>query len=86
MKAWFESRQRGPVEIQPGKSGQFDVVIDGKLAWSRYQTGKFPWEADLEKLHNLEALPADVFDVVCFPVKVHRASAGWTRAVAILQD
>ena len=25
-------------------------------------------------------------DVVCFPVKVHRASAGWTRAVAILHE
>jgi kynurenine formamidase len=36
------------------------------------------------KLHNLEQLPSDGFEVVCFPVKVHRASAGWTRAVAIL--
>lgn len=50
MKAWFESRRRGPVELKPGKGGQFDVVIDGKLAYSRYRTGKFPWEADLEKL------------------------------------
>jgi hypothetical protein len=24
--------------------------------------------------------------VVCFPVKVHRGSAGWTRAVAILSS
>ena len=32
----------------------------------------------------LEALPPDGFQVVCFPVKVHRGSAGWTRAVAIL--
>jgi hypothetical protein len=29
-------------------------------------------------------LPPDGFDIVCFPVKVHRGSAGWTRAVAIL--
>ena len=50
MKAWFDARGRGPVELQPGKSGQFDVVIDGKLAYSRYETGRFPWEADLEKL------------------------------------
>ena len=40
----------------------------------------------LEKLHNLEVLPADGFEIVCFPVKVHRASAGWTRAVAILDQ
>lgn len=50
MKAWFDARKRGPVEIQPGKSGQFDVVIDGKLAYSRYETGRFPADADLEKI------------------------------------
>jgi kynurenine formamidase len=36
------------------------------------------------KLHNLEALPPDGFTVCCFPVKIRGASAGWTRAVAIL--
>ena len=40
----------------------------------------------LEKLHNLETLPADGFMVACFPVKVHQGSAGWTRAVAIFED
>ena len=50
MKAWIEDHGRGPVDIQAGKSGQFDVVVEGKLAYSRYETGRFPWEADLEKL------------------------------------
>lgn len=50
MKAWFESRGRGPVDITPGKTGQFDVVIDGKVAYSRYSTGRFPDDAALEKL------------------------------------
>ncbi len=50
MKAWIEARGRGPVEIEPGKSGQFDVLVDGKLAWSRYDTGRFPQDADLRKL------------------------------------
>jgi predicted Rdx family selenoprotein len=50
VKAWLEARGRGPVDLQTGKSGQFDVVIDGRLAYSRYQTGRFPAEADLEKL------------------------------------
>ncbi len=49
MKAWIEARGRGPVEIRAGKSGQFDVTVDGKLVYSRYQTGRFPVEADLEK-------------------------------------
>ena len=38
----------------------------------------------LEKLQNLEMLPADGFEIVCCPIEVHRASAGWTRAVTIL--
>ncbi len=50
MKAWFDAKGRGPVDIRPGKTGQFDVVIDGKLVYSRYETGRFPWEEDLEKL------------------------------------
>jgi hypothetical protein len=50
VKAWLEARGRGPVEIRPGKSGQLDVVIDGRLAYSRYETGRFPGDADLEKL------------------------------------
>ena len=50
MKAWIEARKRGPVEIQTGTSGQFDVVIDGKLSYSRYQTGRFPSDAELEKI------------------------------------
>jgi hypothetical protein len=49
VKAWLEARGKGPVEIQAGKTGQFDVVVH-RLAYSRYDTGRFPWEADLEKL------------------------------------
>ena len=33
--------------MQPGKSGQFDVVVDGRVAYSRYETGKFPSEDDM---------------------------------------
>jgi len=32
----------------------------------------------------LDQLPATGFTVVCFPVKVARAGAGWTRVVAIV--
>jgi len=38
------------VELQLGKSGQFDVVVDGKLMYSRYQTGRFPSDQDIDKL------------------------------------
>ncbi len=38
----------------------------------------------IEKLANLEQLPATGFLVSCFPFKIKGASAGFTRAVAIL--
>ena len=59
---------------------------DAGLIWEGHRAGREIGYSHLEKLHNLEMLPADGFEVVCFPVKVHRASAGWTRAVAILHD
>jgi predicted Rdx family selenoprotein len=50
VKAWFEARGRGPVDVQPGKTGQFDVVIDGRVAYSKYDSGRFPVDADLERI------------------------------------
>ena len=57
---------------------------DASLIWEGHRAGREIGYSHLEKLHNLELLPPDGFEVVCFPVKVHRGSAGWTRAVAIV--
>jgi kynurenine formamidase len=57
---------------------------DLSLIWEGHRAGREIGYSHLEKLHNLEQLPPDGFEIACFPVKVHRASAGWTRAVAIL--
>jgi len=59
---------------------------DASLIWEGHKAGRDIGYCHLEKLHNLEALPADGFTVSCFPVKIRGASAGWTRAVAILDD
>jgi kynurenine formamidase len=59
---------------------------DAGLIWEGHRAGREIGYCHIEKLHNLEALPAEGFQVVCFPIKVHRGSAGWTRAVAILED
>jgi kynurenine formamidase len=56
------------------------------LVWEGHKAGREIGYCHLEKLHNLEALPSDGFTVVCFPVKIRSASAGWTRAVAIIED
>src|SRR3989441_6067048 len=49
---------------------------------SRIFTGKHA----IVKLHNLEALPSHGFTIACFPVKIRGASAGWTRAVALVDS
>ena len=59
---------------------------NASLIWEGHRAGRDRAYCQIEKLHNLEALPPDGFLVSAFPVKVHRASAGWTRAVAILPD
>ena len=56
------------------------------LIWEGHKAGREFGYCHLEKLHNLEALPADGFTISCFPVKIRGASAGWTRAVAIFDD
>jgi kynurenine formamidase len=57
---------------------------DAGLIWEGHRAGREIGYCHLEKLHNLEALPSTGFTVSCFPVKVRGGSAGWTRAVAII--
>jgi kynurenine formamidase len=57
---------------------------DASLIWEGHKAGRHIGYCHLEKLHNLEVLPAHGFTVACFPMKIRGASAGWTRAVAIL--
>jgi len=59
---------------------------DPSIIWEGHKAGKDIGYCHLEKLHNLEALPGNGFMISCFPVKIKRASAGWTRAVAIFED
>jgi kynurenine formamidase len=59
---------------------------DKSLIWEGHKAGRDIGYCHLEKLHNLEALPAHGFYISCFPHKIRAASAGWTRAVAIFDD
>jgi kynurenine formamidase len=59
---------------------------DVSLIWEGHKAGRDIGYCHLEKLHNLEALPPHGFTISCFPHKIRRASAGWTRAVAIFDD
>ncbi len=55
------------------------------LIWEGHKSGREIGYCHIEKLSNIEQLPATGFMVSCFPVKIKAASAGWTRAVAIIE-
>lgn len=54
--------------------------------WAAHFAGAKKEYCHIEKLTNLDKLPPFGFKVACFPVKIEKASAGWTRAVAIIED
>ncbi len=65
---------------------RFKETGDAALIWEGHKAGREAGYCQIEKLHNLEALPATGFTISCLPVKVRAGSAGWTRAVALLPD
>ena len=65
---------------------KYQETQNPSLIWEGHKAGKDIGYCHLEKLHNLEILPSSGFMVSCFPVKIKRASAGWTRAVAIINE
>ncbi len=65
---------------------KYGQTHDASLIWEGHKAGRDIGYCHLEKLHNLEALPASGFFISCFPHKIRGASAGWTRAVAIFDD
>jgi kynurenine formamidase len=64
----------------------FAATGDASIIWEGHKASREIGYCHIEKLHNLESLPGNGFLVACFPVKIRAASAGWTRAVAILED
>ncbi len=63
---------------------RFRETGDATLIWEGHRAGREIGYCHIEKLCNLEAVPSKGFKVACFPVKIEGASAGWTRAVAII--
>ncbi|HHY14218.1 MAG TPA: cyclase family protein [Thermoanaerobacterales bacterium] len=59
---------------------------DKSKIWGGHLAGMEKAYCHLEKLVNLDKLPPYGFKVCCFPIKVKGASAGWTRAVAIIDE
>jgi kynurenine formamidase len=57
---------------------------DAGLIWEGHRAGMVRGYCHMEKLANLDQLPATGFQVQCFPVKIRAASAGWCRPVALI--
>ena len=58
---------------------------DGRYIWPAHFAGITREYCQIEKLANLDVLPAPFgFYVSCLPVKIERASAAWCRAVALI--
>ena len=59
---------------------------DPSIIWEGHRASMDIGYCHIEKLSNLEQLPETGFTVSCFPIKIKGGSAGFTRAVAILED
>ncbi len=65
----------------------YDRTGDGRYIWPAHFAGITREYCQIEKLANLDQLPRPHgFYVSCLPVKIHRASAGWCRAVALVPE
>jgi kynurenine formamidase len=65
----------------------FAQTGDPSFLWPAHFVGREREYCQIEKLARLGELPAATgFTVACFPIPVQRGSAGWTRAVAMLDE
>ncbi len=64
---------------------RFAETGDPSIIWEGHKAGREIGSCQMEKLANLHLLPLG-FLVSCFPYKIKGASAGFTRAVALLED
>ncbi|MGP9767648.1 cyclase family protein [Halomonas sp. AOP13-D3-9] len=56
------------------------------LFWEGHKAGAEAVFCHMEKLANLDTLPATGFDVICLPTKIAHASAGWCRPIALVPN
>ena len=65
---------------------RFAETGDPGLIWEGHRAGMVRGYCHMEKLANLDRLPAFGFRIACFPIKVKGASAGWCRPVALIEE
>ena len=50
MAAELEQAGAAEVKLVKGSGGVFDVVVDGRLLFSKHETGRFPEPGELPRL------------------------------------
>ena len=70
----------------PIAAERFAKNPDPAMIWEGHRASMEIGYCHIEKLANLEQLPATGFTVSCFPFKIKAASAGFVRAVAIIDE
>jgi kynurenine formamidase len=70
----------------PFLAKEFQETGDPSVIWEAHFAGIEKGYCHMEKLANLDRIPEPYgFKVACFPIKIHAASAGWVRPVAIIE-
>lgn len=59
---------------------------DPNVVWEAHKAGADCVYIQYEKLNNLDRLPVSGFQFFGVPVKIYKASAGWIRAFAIINE
>ncbi len=70
----------------PLTAEEFQKTGEASIIWEGHRAGKEKAYCHIEKLANLESLPVTGFRFYGFPVKIKNASAGWIRAVAMVEE
>lgn len=78
--AWSWDRPLGII------AKEFQETHDKSIIWEGHFAGIEKAYCHIEKLTNLDKLPSHGFKFICLPINVKGASAGWIRAVAIIEE
>ncbi len=46
----LQDRYGAEVELVPGVGGVFEITVDGRLAFSKKQTGRFPTDEEIDAI------------------------------------
>lgn len=65
---------------------EFEKKKDPTILWAAHFAGIEKEYMHIEKMANLNKLPPYGFTLICFPIKIKAASAGWVRPVAIFKE